>query len=135
MYIDIACCFGMQMYKATKQQEEEHTPTFVRLQQQAEAKEEEERAEKKRRWEEQVASKKFWVSQPNNDKTVAEHLLWRNTSLTPVKMLAFLHIEVVTKHAKHTASISCQAMTNSGVTSCLAQSGYVLHCAVPCDAF
>lgn len=52
----------MQMYKAAIQQEEQNTPAFVRLQQQAEAKEEEARAEKQRRWEEQVASKKFWVS-------------------------------------------------------------------------
>ena len=53
---------GLQMYKAAVQQEEQHTPAFVRLQQQADAKEEEAQAEKKRRWEEQVASKKFWVS-------------------------------------------------------------------------
>lgn len=52
----------MQLYKAAVQQEEDNVPAYVRLQQQAEAKEEEERAEKKRLWEEQVASKKFWVS-------------------------------------------------------------------------
>lgn len=52
----------MQMYKMTKQQEEQHTPTFVRMQQQAAAKEAEEAAEKKRIWEEEVASKKFWVN-------------------------------------------------------------------------
>ena len=57
------------MYKATKQQVEECMPTFVRLQQQADAKEEEERAEKKRRWEEQVASKKFWVSRPERSES------------------------------------------------------------------
>ena len=51
----------MQMYKATRQQEEQHTPAFVRMQQQAAAKEAEEAAEKKRIWEEEVASKKFWV--------------------------------------------------------------------------
>ncbi|KAL0037008.1 hypothetical protein WJX77_008847 [Trebouxia sp. C0004] len=51
-----------KMYKATKQQEEQHTPAFVRMQQQAAAKEAEEAAEKKRIWEEEVASKKFWFT-------------------------------------------------------------------------
>ncbi|KAA6417880.1 MAG: hypothetical protein FRX49_12178, partial [Trebouxia sp. A1-2] len=51
-----------KMYKMTKQQEEQHTPTFVRMQQQAAAKEAEEAAEKKRIWEEEVASKKFWFT-------------------------------------------------------------------------
>ena len=46
-------CCGVQMYKATKQQEEQHTPAFVRMQQQAVAKEAEEAAEKKRIWEEE----------------------------------------------------------------------------------
>jgi len=59
----------VQMYKATKQQEEQHTPAFVRMQQQAVAKEAEEAAEKKRIWEEEVASKKFWV------KAVLPHCL------------------------------------------------------------
>ncbi len=57
----VHCCHGMQNYKMTKQQEEQHTPAFVRMQQQAAAKEAEEAAEKKRVWEEEVASKKFWV--------------------------------------------------------------------------
>ena len=51
----------VQMYKATLQKEEQHMPVFVRMQQQAQAKEAEEEAEKKRVWEEDVASKKFWV--------------------------------------------------------------------------
>lgn len=62
MEIKVVLQCGLQMYKAAVQQEEQNTPTFLRLQQQAEAKEEEERAEKQRRWEQQVASKKFWVS-------------------------------------------------------------------------
>ena len=49
------------MYKAALQQEEQHTPAFLRMQQEAQAKEAEEEAEKKRIWEEEVASKKFWV--------------------------------------------------------------------------
>ena len=51
----------LQNYRATIQQEEQHTPAFLRMQHQAEAKEAEEAAEKKRIWEEEVASKKFWV--------------------------------------------------------------------------
>lgn len=49
------------MYKATLQQEEQRTPAFLRMQQEAQAKEAEEEAKKKRIWEEEVASKKFWV--------------------------------------------------------------------------
>ena len=49
------------MYRAAVQQEEQHTPAFLRMQQQAQVKEAEEEAEKKRIWEEEVASKKFWV--------------------------------------------------------------------------
>ena len=51
----------LQMYKAALQQEEQHTPAFLRMQQEAQAKEAEEEAEKRRVWEEEVASKKFWV--------------------------------------------------------------------------
>lgn len=51
----------VQMYKAALQQEEQKTPAFLRMQQEAQAKEAEEEAEKKRRWEEEVASKRFWV--------------------------------------------------------------------------
>ncbi len=42
-------------------QAEQKTPAFLRMQQEAEAKEAEEEAEKKRRWEDEVASKRFWV--------------------------------------------------------------------------
>ena len=51
-----------QMYRAAVQQEQQHTPAFLRMQQEAAAKEAEEEAEKRRTWEEEVASKKFWVS-------------------------------------------------------------------------
>ena len=54
---------SVQMYKATVEQEEQRTPAYVRMQQEANAKEAEEEAEKKRVWEEEVASKKFWVCQ------------------------------------------------------------------------
>jgi len=72
----------MQMYKMTKQQEEQHTPAFVRMQQQAAAKEAEEAAEKKRIWEEEVASKKFWVNAFSTRKvTQAQAQAWGKHSL------------------------------------------------------
>ena len=51
----------LQMYKAALQQEEQRTPAFLRMQQEAQAKEAEQEADKKRIWEEEIASKKFWV--------------------------------------------------------------------------
>lgn len=51
----------VQMYKAALQQEEQRTPAFLRMQQEAQAKEAEQEAEKKKRWEDEVASKRFWV--------------------------------------------------------------------------
>ena len=82
----------MQMYKMTKQQEEQHTPAFVRMQQQAAAKEAEEAAEKKRIWEEEVASKKFWVDAFSMCK-VTQAQAWRRHSLFacgfPVYKLSF----------------------------------------------
>ena len=51
----------VQMYKAAVEQGEQHTPAYVRMRQEAAAKEAEEEAEKKRVWEEDIASKKFWV--------------------------------------------------------------------------
>ncbi len=57
----LGCSVCVQMYKAALQQEEQKAPAFLRMQQEAQAKEAEEVAEKKRRWEEEVASKRFWV--------------------------------------------------------------------------